>query len=141
MVSTLLLFSTFKDTLIKYLLGNSNIFRSSRFSFREHLLTKKAIFITECRLLWEFIHQLLLDAKFSKYVCWENKEDYVFRIANPTGLAELWGQQKNRTNMTYEKLSRALRYYYRMNIIRKVPGKTAYVQVSAEVHALSGFLC
>jgi len=25
--------------------------------------------------------------------------------------------------MTYEKLSRALRYYYRMNIIKKVPGK------------------
>lgn len=77
----------------------------------------------DCRLLWEFIHQLLLDAKYSKYVCWENTDDYVFRIANPTGLAELWGQQKNRTNMTYEKLSRALRYYYRMNIIRKVPGK------------------
>ena len=39
----------------------------------------------DCRLLWEFIHQLLLDTKYSKYVCWENKEDYVFRIANPTG--------------------------------------------------------
>jgi len=35
----------------------------------------------------------------------------------------MWGQQKNRTNMTYEKLSRALRYYYRMNIIKKVSGK------------------
>ncbi|ESO97558.1 hypothetical protein LOTGIDRAFT_104152, partial [Lottia gigantea] len=76
-----------------------------------------------CRLLWEFIHQLLVDSKYKHLVCWENTNELVFRIVNPTGLAELWGHQKNRTNMTYEKLSRALRYYYKMNIIRKVPGK------------------
>lgn len=42
---------------------------------------------------------------------------------NPAQLSRLWGIQKNRTNMTYEKLSRALRYYYRMDIIEKVPGR------------------
>ncbi|KAL4224995.1 ETS variant 7 [Mactra antiquata] len=78
---------------------------------------------TDCRLLWEFIYQLLCNTQYSSLVCWEDKDEFVFRIINPTGLAELWGQQKNRTNMTYEKLSRALRYYYRMNIIKKVPGK------------------
>ncbi|KAK7480431.1 hypothetical protein BaRGS_00028350 [Batillaria attramentaria] len=78
----------------------------------------------DCRLLWEFIYQLLQDRTHRNFVCWEgNGADLVFRIVNPTGLAELWGQQKNRTNMTYEKLSRALRYYYKMNIIKKVPGK------------------
>ncbi|WAR02185.1 ELF5-like protein [Mya arenaria] len=49
--------------------------------------------------------------------------DPLVRLEQSSGLADLWGQQKNRTNMTYEKLSRALRYYYRMNIIKKVPGK------------------
>ncbi|XP_021351396.1 transcription factor ETV6-like isoform X2 [Mizuhopecten yessoensis] len=79
---------------------------------------------SECRLLWEFIYQLLQNPQhYSNYVCWENTHDYVFRIINPTGLAQLWGHQKNRTNMTYEKLSRALRYYYRMNIIKKVSGR------------------
>ncbi|KAK7099185.1 ets DNA-binding protein pokkuri-like isoform X2 [Littorina saxatilis] len=80
----------------------------------------------DCRLLWEFIYQLLQErASISRnFVCWEgNGSDLVFRIVNPTGLAELWGHQKNRSNMTYEKLSRALRYYYKMNIIKKVPGK------------------
>ncbi|KAL8614134.1 hypothetical protein ACOMHN_026351 [Nucella lapillus] len=80
----------------------------------------------DCRLLWEFIYQLLQERGGSSrsYVCWEGDgQDLVFRIVNPTGLAELWGHQKNRTNMTYEKLSRALRYYYKMNIIKKVPGK------------------
>lgn len=78
---------------------------------------------SECRLLWEFIHQLLQNPMCSQYVCWENEKEFIFRINNPTGLAHMWGQQKNRTNMTYEKLSRALRYYYRMNIIKKVSGK------------------
>ncbi|KAK3102544.1 hypothetical protein FSP39_012079 [Pinctada imbricata] len=78
---------------------------------------------SDCRLLWEFIHQLLQNPCYKDYVCWEKQDEYVFRINNPMGLAQLWGHQKNRSNMTYEKLSRALRYYYRMNIIKKVSGK------------------
>lgn len=31
--------------------------------------------------------------------------------------------KQNRTNMTYEKMSRALRHYYKLNIIRKEPGQ------------------
>lgn len=83
----------------------------------------KWLLLTECRLLWEFIHQLLQNPMFSQLVCWESEKELIFRINNPTGLAHMWGKQKNRTNMTYEKLSRALRYYYRMNIIKKVSGK------------------
>lgn len=30
---------------------------------------------------------------------------------------------QNRANMTYEKMSRALRQYYKLNIIRKEPGQ------------------
>lgn len=30
---------------------------------------------------------------------------------------------QNRTNMTYEKMSRALRHYYKLNILRKEPGQ------------------
>ncbi|CAL1541853.1 unnamed protein product [Lymnaea stagnalis] len=76
-----------------------------------------------CRLLWEFIYQLLQDKTYTDLVCWESADELMFRINNPTKLAEFWGQQKNRSNMTYEKLSRALRYYYKMEIIKKVPGK------------------
>ncbi|TRY87219.1 hypothetical protein DNTS_031738 [Danionella cerebrum] len=50
-------------------------------------------------------------------------ETRVFRIMDPNGLARLWGNHKNRTNMTYEKMSRALRHYYKLNIIRKEPGQ------------------
>lgn len=30
---------------------------------------------------------------------------------------------QNRENMTYEKMSRALRHYYKLNIIKKEPGQ------------------
>jgi len=79
---------------------------------------------TDSKLLWEFINKLLAEPEeFSHLVRWEDKERRVFRIVNTGSLATLWGQQKNRTTMTYEKLSRSLRYYYKMNIISKEPGR------------------
>ncbi|KAH8349299.1 hypothetical protein KR067_005483, partial [Drosophila pandora] len=47
----------------------------------------------------------------------------VFKIVDPAGLAKLWGIQKNHLSMNYDKMSRALRYYYRVNILRKVQGE------------------
>lgn len=47
----------------------------------------------------------------------------MFKIVDPAGLAQLWGIQKNHLSMNYDKMSRALRYYYRVNILRKVQGE------------------
>ncbi|XP_048875516.1 transcription factor ETV6-like [Brienomyrus brachyistius] len=79
--------------------------------------------IADCRLLWDYVYQLLSDSRYENYIRWEDKESKVFRIMDPNGLAQLWGNHKNRTNMTYEKMSRALRHYYKLNIIRKEPGQ------------------
>ncbi|NWW46328.1 ETV7 factor, partial [Pedionomus torquatus] len=78
--------------------------------------------IADCRLLWDYVYQLLSDSHYEPYIKWEDKEAKVFRIVNPNGLAQLWGNHKNRMNMTYEKMARALRHYYKLNIIRKEPG-------------------
>ncbi|NXJ24865.1 ETV7 factor, partial [Dicrurus megarhynchus] len=79
--------------------------------------------IADCRLLWEYVYQLLADRRYEPYIRWEDKDAKVFRVVNPNGLAQLWGNHKNRMNMTYEKMSRALRHYYKLNIIKKEPGQ------------------
>ncbi|NXW76290.1 ETV7 factor, partial [Hirundo rustica] len=79
--------------------------------------------IADCRLLWEFVYQLLSDRRYEPYIRWEDREAKIFRVVNPNGLAQLWGNHKNRMNMTYEKMSRALRHYYKLNIIKKEPGQ------------------
>ena len=61
--------------------------------------------------LWEFVRDLLKDTKFNpKVIKWEDEEDRVFRIVQSEQVAKMWGNKKNNPNMTYEKLSRALRY-------------------------------
>lgn len=79
--------------------------------------------IPECRLLWDYVYQLLCDDRYQEYIRWEEPESLVFRVVDPNGLARLWGNHKNRSNMTYEKMSRALRHYYKLNIIKKEPGQ------------------
>jgi len=80
---------------------------------------------TDGRLLWDFLQQLLNDPsqRYTSYIAWKNSETGVFKIVDPAGLAKLWGIQKNHLSMNYDKMSRALRYYYRVNILRKVQGE------------------
>lgn len=77
------------------------------------------------RLLWDFLQQLLNDPaqRYGNFIAWKCRETGVFKIVDPAGLAKLWGIQKNHLSMNYDKMSRALRYYYRVNILRKVQGE------------------
>ncbi|XP_037336179.1 transcription factor ETV7 [Pungitius pungitius] len=79
--------------------------------------------IPECRLLWDYVYQLLCDDRYQEYIRWEDRDSLVFKVVDPNGLARLWGNHKNRDNMTYEKMSRALRHYYKLNIIKKERGQ------------------
>uniref|UniRef100_H3BEZ1 ETS domain-containing protein n=1 Tax=Latimeria chalumnae TaxID=7897 RepID=H3BEZ1_LATCH len=71
--------------------------------------------------LWQFLRQLL-DEKKEDLICWTSGEGE-FKLLNAEEVARLWGLRKNKTNMNYDKLSRALRYYYEKNIIKKVNGQ------------------
>ena len=76
--------------------------------------------------LWQFLYALLSDksGKYSKLIEWtSNCQSREFRLLEPEAIAIWWGEHKNKKNMSYDKLSRSLRYYYDKGIIRKIPGE------------------
>lgn len=72
--------------------------------------------------LWQFLLELLTDASCRDCIQWTGHESE-FKMLDPEGVAKLWGLRKNKPTMNYEKLSRALRYYYDGDMIAKVHGK------------------
>lgn len=72
-------------------------------------------------VLWKFIKELLDNNDSS--VSWISREDRTFRFVDSKQAAKLWGQRKNKRNMTYEKMSRALRYYYDRQIMYHIDGQ------------------
>ncbi|VDP72702.1 unnamed protein product [Echinostoma caproni] len=72
--------------------------------------------------LWQFLVALLDDAKSQHLICWTGRT-LEFKLNEPEEVARLWGIQKNRPAMNYDKLSRSLRYYYEKGIMQKVSGE------------------
>jgi len=56
-------------------------------------------------------------------ITWVDEQKGKFKIVNSTRYAELWGKVKHNPNMNYEKLSRAMRYYYKNKEIAIVAGE------------------
>uniref|UniRef100_A0A674DL21 ETS homologous factor n=1 Tax=Salmo trutta TaxID=8032 RepID=A0A674DL21_SALTR len=74
--------------------------------------------------LWEFIRDILLNPERNAGLLkWEDRTDGVFRFLKSEDVAQLWGKKKNNSTMTYEKLSRAMRYYYKREILEHVDGR------------------
>ncbi|VDQ06280.1 unnamed protein product [Trichobilharzia regenti] len=71
--------------------------------------------------LWRFLLELLTDWRYREYIYWVS-DDGEFKLSNPEEVASMWGHRKNKPAMNYEKLSRALRYYYDGDMISKVSG-------------------
>ncbi|KFM80892.1 DNA-binding protein D-ETS-3, partial [Stegodyphus mimosarum] len=72
--------------------------------------------------LWQFLLELLSDSSNASCITWEGTNGE-FKLTDPDEVARRWGQRKSKPNMNYDKLSRALRYYYDKNIMTKVHGK------------------
>ncbi|MFH4980744.1 hypothetical protein AB6A40_007453 [Gnathostoma spinigerum] len=73
--------------------------------------------------LWQFLLELLSDTHSNSHcIAWEGGNGE-FKLLDPDEVARKWGERKSKPNMNYDKLSRALRYYYDKNIMTKVHGK------------------
>ncbi|XP_059167233.1 uncharacterized protein LOC131949383 isoform X2 [Physella acuta] len=72
--------------------------------------------------LWQFLLELLAESCNESCIKWlGNKGE--FRMVDPEEVARRWGIRKNKPNMNYDKVSRAMRYYYDKAILSKVHGK------------------
>lgn len=59
--------------------------------------------------LWQFLLELLIGNEHSHLIQWTGNSDGEFKLLDHEGVAQLWGRRKNKPNMNYDKLSRALR--------------------------------
>jgi len=88
--------------------------------------------------LWQFLLELLTDKDYREIIHWVG-DDGEFKLSNPEFVAQLWGQRKNKPSMNYEKLSRALRYYYDGDMIAKVHGKRFVYKFVCDLKTLLGY--
>jgi hypothetical protein len=75
--------------------------------------------------LWPFLLELLTRRDARQLIRWVSAEGE-FEFVEPEQVARLWGEQKANANMTFAKLSRALRNYYSLGIVAKVGGPRAH---------------
>ncbi|XP_041639367.1 ETS-related transcription factor Elf-3 isoform X2 [Cheilinus undulatus] len=74
--------------------------------------------------LWEFIRDILIHPDRNQGLMkWEDRREGVFKFIKSEAVAQMWGQKKKNSSMTYEKLSRAMRYYYKRDILERVDGR------------------
>merc|ERR1712038_529597 len=72
----------------------------------------------------QWIVKLLRDPETNPSVIrWEDEPEGKFRVINSNAFAQLWAVEKKNPAMNYEKLSRAMRYYYRNKEIEMVKGE------------------
>ncbi|CAH2056248.1 unnamed protein product, partial [Iphiclides podalirius] len=88
--------------------------------------------------LWQFLLELLTSAEYFDVIRWHGTEGE-FKLLEPECVARLWGARKHKPAMNYEKLSRALRYYYDGDMIAKVAGKRFVYKFVCDLRQLLGY--
>lgn len=82
--------------------------------------------------LWQFLLELLQDDQYSNIIAWVGS-DWEFKLLDPETVSLLWGIRKRKPSMNYDKLSRAIRYYYDKKIMHKVHGKRYVYKFNLEI--------
>jgi len=79
--------------------------------------------------LYEFLVLLLQRPEYSSYASWFKESPGLFEVHQPEKLADLWAHVKTRqanNPMTYDKLARAIRWYYPKEIMIKTNARYTF---------------
>jgi hypothetical protein len=96
---------------------------------REWLVTDQTTRRQRPPRLYEFLILLLHKAHYASYASYKDRALGLFEIYEPEKVADLWQQVKNRQSMqkmTYDKFARAIRWYYKADIMRKTNARYTF---------------
>ncbi|XP_052798846.1 uncharacterized protein LOC128230537 isoform X2 [Mya arenaria] len=115
------------DSSIRLSVGGESTENNKEKSDRKRPGRKKGQ-VSKVYHLWEFIRDVLNDPRYSGNVIkWENEEEGIFRVVQSETAASMWGAKKNnRTKMTYEKMSRSIRYSRKEGYFDDLPKDKGY---------------
>ncbi|CAF1413270.1 unnamed protein product [Didymodactylos carnosus] len=76
-------------------------------------------------LLHEFLRLLLDNPEYHDLATYVDPQKGIFKLHKPNAVADLWQYVKGRSSerrMTYDTLSRGIRFYYRKEVMKASPG-------------------
>ena len=68
-------------------------------------------------------------------ICWSDRDTMEFRVNDTHKLGRLWGREKENPTMNFDKLSRAIRFYYRKKVFEPVTNKRLIYKFGDQVKA------
>lgn len=91
--------------------------------------------------LYEFILDYLFSTNNGNDMKWLDKKSGTFKVLNSRQIAKKWGKEKNkRKPMDWEKMSRAIRYYYKKGGLILHGGKRLEYRVNFENQKIQEYM-